>query len=64
MSREKQGFEENLIRIREMFPGVEVLNKRQAAAFCNVDRHTIVKLIRFNTFGMITPQDFARQISV
>ena len=65
MSREKQGFDENLIRIREVFPGLEALRIGQCAAFLGIDRHTARRKIRINEqTKMVTVVNFARQISV
>lgn len=65
MSREKQGFEANLARIREAFPGVEALRIGQCADFLGVDRHTARKCIRINEqTKLVTVYDFARQISI
>ena len=63
MSREKQGYEINLAAIREAFPGLNALRIMQAAAFLGIDRHTAKKHINFNSMGMVTIQDLARQIS-
>lgn len=65
MSREKQGYADNLIRIREMFPGVEALRIGQCAAFLGIDRHTARRRIRINEqTKRVTVNDFARQISI
>jgi len=65
MSREKQGYADNLLRIREAFPGVEMLRISQIAKFLGVERHTAArKIARNKATNMVSVADFARQISV
>lgn len=62
---EKEGYRENLCRIRECFPGREALRKGEVAEFLGLDRRTITRKIRFSAATkLVTVQDFARQISV
>lgn len=63
MSREKQGYAENLAAIREAFPGKNAVRLGQAAEFLGVDRHTAKRHIRVNEMGVVTIFDLARQIS-
>lgn len=65
MSREKQGFHDNMALLNEMFPDKAMLNQKEAAQFIGCHRSTVAKKIKFNaTTKLISKADFARQISV
>ena len=67
MDRDAMG--ETVAAMDRMFPGVVTLNKLQAAQVMGIGRQTIYRFInngeiRFNSFGRITKEDLARQISL
>ena len=64
MSREKEGFRDNLERIDAAFPDKELLTVTDIAKFEGSDRGTVRKRYRFNQFHRITKADWARQVSV
>ena len=43
MAREKDGFRETLDRLDELFPGREVIKRRELAEFLGVSNSTIVR---------------------
>ena len=64
MSREKDGYRENLRLLGEQFPGTGMLNVTEVAAFMGCCRQTAARKIRFNKqTGLVTFTDLARQIS-
>lgn len=66
MSREKEGFRDNIAALNEMFPGQAMLNRNDVARFLGVDRSTVYRRkIKFNAAtGRVTKADLARQISI
>lgn len=64
MSREKDGFRDNLERIDKAFPNKEMLNAMDLAKFEGHHRTTIRQRYVFNRFGEISKSDWARQVSV
>jgi len=65
MSREKQGFHDNMVMLNEMFPDKGMLNQKEVAQFIGCHRTTVANKIKFNaTTKLVSKADLARQISV
>ena len=66
VSREKDGYRDNLARIIECYPDRELLNIRDVMEFTGLSRNTVRRYIRFNEHigGLISKADLARQISI
>lgn len=65
MSREKEGFHDNVAALNEMFPDKGMLTKSDVARFMGASLDTVARRIRFNTTTKrISKADLARQITV
>ena len=65
MSREKEGYRDNIALLNARFPDKDMLSKGEVAAFMGVSWDTVQRRIRFNSATKrITKADLARQISV
>ena len=63
MSREKEGFRDNMALLNERFPEKEMLTIADAAEFMGVSRWTARRHIVFNQqTNLVTKAEFARQI--
>ena len=64
MSREKDGYRENLRVLNELYPHQEMLNVSEVAAFIGCSRQAAARNIRFNpATRRVTKTDLARQIT-
>ena len=65
MSREKQGFRDTVAALNEMFPDQGMLGVNDVARFMGVNRTTVMRRgIKFNSMGLVTKADLARQICI
>ena len=64
MSREKEGFRDNLERIDAAFPDKELLTATDIARFEKASRASVMKRYKFNAARRMTKADWARQVSV
>lgn len=65
MSREREGFRDNLALLNERFPEKDMLSIADVAVFLGVSQRTARRNIRFNErTGRVTKADLARQVSV
>lgn len=65
MSREKEGFRDNIAMLNERFPDKDALTRADVAEVLGVTtRSRVLSRIRFNRFRLVTKADLARQISV
>jgi len=64
MSREKEGFRDNLERLDAFFPGKEMLTVKDVARFEGCCRQTASRRYRYNAHKLISKADYARQICV
>lgn len=65
MSREKEGYRDNLALLNERFPGKDVLTRSDVAAFMGVPvRSRLLNRITFNSMRLVTKSDLARQLTV
>ena len=63
MSREKEGYRDNLERIIAAVPDRECLKKGDVKRITGWDYKTIAKRLQLNKWGEITRADLARQLS-
>ena len=64
MSREKEGFRDNLELLNARFPDKDMLGIPEIMEFMGVSRDTVRRRIRFNgQTRRISKTDFARQIT-
>ena len=65
MSREKEGFRENVQMLNERFPDVDMLTVKDVMQITGLCEQTVRKIIRFNPVTKrVTKADLARQIGV
>lgn len=65
MSREKDGYRENLELLNARYPGADMLTINQVAAFTGMTRQTVRQKFPFNDLTRrISKADLARLISV
>lgn len=62
MPLEKEGYRENVERIKEKFPTKEILRPGEVAEFLGVSKRTVQRLFTFNQNGHISVASLARQI--
>ena len=48
MALEKPSYRDNLERIKEVYPNKEMLNVKNVATFCGLNRKTVLELFGFN----------------
>ena len=63
MSVEREGYRDNLARLNEFFPNVEILNVQDLVKFSGRDRRTVKKLFTINSSGYISKVEVARQLA-
>lgn len=64
MSREREGYRENIALLNARFPEKDMLGVAEVAAFCGVSARTVRRRIKMNAAtGRISKADLARQIS-
>ena len=61
--REKEGYRDNIERIKAIFPNKELLNISEVAHFCGVDKRTTKALFPFKN-NFISVATLARELSV
>ena len=65
MSREREGFRDNLALLNERFPDRDMLTITDVAAWMGVSMQTVKRLVRFNEqTRRVSKADLARQVSV
>ena len=65
MSREREGFRENVQMLNERFPDVDMLTVKDVMQITGLCEQTVRKYIRFNpATKRVTKADLARQIGV
>lgn len=62
MALEKPSYRDNIERIKEFFPDKELLNIKNVAEFCGLNRRTVLELFDF-TKGYISVAKLAREMS-
>lgn len=62
MALEKPSYRDNLERIKEVYPNKEMLNVKNVATFCGLNRKTVLELFGFNK-GYISVAKLAREMS-
>ena len=62
MSREREGFRDNLERLDQKFPSTELLNVQDLVGFTGRDRRTVKEIFTFNK-NYISKVEAARQLS-
>ena len=62
MSREKEGFRDNLERLDQKFPNTELLNIGDLVSFTGRDRRVVKEIFNFNK-NYISKVEVARQLS-
>lgn len=64
MSREKEGFRDNMALLNERFPDKDMLTITEVAEFMGVTPRTVRRNIRFNEqTRRITKADLSRQVT-
>ena len=61
MALEKPSYRDNLERIKEVYPNKEMLNVKNVATFCGLNRKTVLELFGFNK-GYISVAKLAREM--
>ena len=63
MSREKEGYRENLELLNERYPDHDMLTAKEVAVFLGVSEQTTRRRIRFNpATRRVSKADLARQV--
>jgi len=62
MSREREAYEDNLLRLKEFFPSSEILSAREVAKFAGKDVRTVKKIFPLAN-GYISVATLARAMS-
>ena len=63
MGMEKEGYRDNLERIKETFPNKELLNVKDVSTFTGLYKTTVKKVFKFADNGYISVASLARQMS-
>ena len=63
MALEKPSYRDNLERIKEVYPNKEMLNVKNVATFCGLNRKTAERLFGFSKDGYISVAKLAREMS-
>jgi len=65
MSREKEGYRDNIAMLNERFPDKDALTRADVAAVLGVTmRSRVLDRIKFNRLRLVTKADLARQIGL
>lgn len=66
MSREKEGFRDNLALLNEAFPDRNMLRVVDISKFTGLSRNTVLSKYRFlpGSPKLVSKADFARQITI
>lgn len=64
MSKEREGFRENLELLNARFPNKDMLNIADVMEFMGQSRNTVKRKIRFSPVLLVSKADLARQICV
>ena len=62
MSREREGYRDQLERICTVYPGREMLTLKEVAEFCNVCTRTAKTWFSFNLSNMISVVTLAKEM--
>lgn len=62
MPLEKEGYRDNIERIKDAFPTKELLRPGEVADFTGVSKRTVYRLFKFNKDGYISVACLARQM--
>lgn len=64
MPKEKEGYRDNLESIYQQFPDREMLRPIDIQNYTGWCYRTVKKRIKFKSYGLVSREDLARQISV
>ncbi len=62
MPLEKEGYRDNIERIKEKFPTKEILRPGEVADFLGVSKRTVYRMFSFTATGYISVACLARQM--
>lgn len=64
MPREKQGYRDTIASLNEMFPDKGMLSRSDVVKFTGRSMSTVQRKIEFNSLGLVTKADLARQVCI